>query len=95
MVRVYDPEDSDSSAWRMGKYKHNEVKELSEYVKVHTKNKYDLQEGLKTENPVNAKIQKVGEVLMGPKHTAAERCTIFNPMTNELITYSLLEGGLN
>ena len=46
----------------------------------------DLQEGLFADKTVNAKIQIVGEVLMGPKHKAAERCAIFDPITNELIT---------
>ena len=41
----------------MGKYKHKEVKELSEYVKSNKKNKYDLQEGLIAEKSVAAKIK--------------------------------------
>ena len=77
---------SKSSARRMGKYKHKEVKELSVYEKAHKKKKDDLQEGLKAEKSVNAKIQKVGEVLMGPKHKVAERYAIFDQLTNELIT---------
>ena len=32
------------------------------------------------------KVKTVGEVLMGPKHKAAERCAIFDPVTEELIT---------
>ena len=43
----------------MGKYTHKEVKELSEYVKAHTKKKYDLPEGLMAEKSVSANIQKV------------------------------------
>ena len=69
----------------MGKYKHKEVKELSKYVKAHKKKNYNLQDGLISKKSVNAKIQK-GEVLMGPNHKAAERCAIFDPITNDLIT---------
>ena len=64
-----------------------EVKELSEYVKAHTKKKYNIREGLKAEKSVAMKIKiKVGEVLMGPKHKAAERSAIFDPVTDKLIT---------
>ena len=32
------------------------------------------------------KVKKVEETLMGPEHKAPERCTIFDPVTEELIT---------
>ena len=32
------------------------------------------------------KVKKVEETLMGPKHKAPERCAIFDPVTEELIT---------
>ena len=32
------------------------------------------------------KVKKVEETLMGLKHKAAERCAIFDPVTEELIT---------
>ena len=73
---------SKSSARRMGKYKSKKFKELSEYVKTHRKKHKTLQEELKAEKTVSAKIQRVKEVIMGPKHKPEE---IFDPVTNELI----------
>ena len=70
----------------MGKFKHKEVKELADYVRAHKKKKYDLKEGIKAEKAVAMKVKKVEETLMGPKHKAAERCAIFDPVTEELIT---------
>ena len=32
------------------------------------------------------KVKKVEETLLGPKHKAPERCAIFDPVTEELIT---------
>ena len=29
---------------------------------------------------------KAGKIIMGPKHKQGERCAIFDPVTNELIT---------
>ena len=46
---------SKSSARRMGKYKHKEVKELSEYVKANQKKHKTLHEELKAEK--NSKCQ--------------------------------------
>ena len=77
---------SKSSPRLMRKYKHKEVKELSELVIAHKKKHKTLQEELKAEKTVSAKIQRVGEVIIEPKHKPAERCAIFDPVTNELIT---------
>ena len=43
-------------------------------------------EEIKAAKTVSDKIQRVGEIIMGPKHKPAERCAIFDPVTNELIT---------
>ena len=77
---------SKSSARNMGKYKHKEVKDLAEYVKAHKKKDYDLTESIKAERALAMKIKKVEETLMGPKHKIPERCAIFDPITEELIT---------
>ena len=42
----------------MGKYKHKEVKELSDYVRAHTKKRYNLQDGLVAEKSVAMKVKK-------------------------------------
>ena len=70
----------------MGKYKHKEVKELADYVKAHKKKEYDLTESIKAERALAMKVKKVDEVLRGPKHKVPERCAIFDPKTEELIT---------
>ena len=70
----------------MGKYKHKEVKELADYVRAHRKKNYDLEEGIKAKKALAMKVKKVEETLMGPKHKAPERCPIFDPVTEELIT---------
>ena len=51
----------------MGKYKHKEVKELSEYVKAHKKKKNDLQESLISEKSVAANIKKSSGSTNGTK----------------------------
>ena len=45
-----------------------------------------MEEGIKAEKAIAMKVKKVEETLMGPKHKAAERCAIFDPVTEELIT---------
>ena len=70
----------------MGKYKHKAVKELSDHVKEHKKRDYELQEGLKAEKAMAMKVKQVDKVLRGPKHKVPERCVIFDPKTEELIT---------
>ena len=70
----------------MGKYKHKELKELADYVKAHKKKEYDLTESIKAERALAMKVKKVDEVLRGPKHKVPERCAIFDPKTEELIT---------
>ena len=70
----------------MGTFKHKEVKELADYVRAHRKKTYDLEEGIKAEKAIAIKVKKVEETLMGPKHKAAERYAIFDPVTEELIT---------
>ena len=47
---------SKSSARKMGKFKHKEVKELADYVRAHRKKKYDLKEEIKA---VKAAAMKV------------------------------------
>ena len=42
----------------MGKYKHQEVKDLAEYVKAHKKKEYDLTESIKAERALTMKIKK-------------------------------------
>ena len=71
---------------KIGKFKHKEVKELADYVRAHRKKTQDLEEGIKAEKAIAMKVKKVEETLMGPKHKAAERCAIFDPVTEELIT---------
>ena len=70
----------------MGKYKHKDVKDLAEYVKAHKKKDYNLTESIKAERALAMKIKKVEVTLMGPKHKIPERCAIFDPITEELIT---------
>ena len=70
----------------MEKFKHKEVKELADYVRAHRKNNYDLEEGIKAKKALSMKVNKVEETLMGHKHKAPERCAIFDPVTEELIT---------
>ena len=70
----------------MGKYKHKEVKDLAKYVKAHKKIDYDLTESIKAERELAMKIKKVEESLLGPKHKITERCALFGPKTEELIT---------
>ena len=47
---------SKSSARKMGKYKHKEVKDLADYVREHRKKDYDLEEGIKAEKALAMKI---------------------------------------
>ena len=70
----------------MGKYKHKEVKELADYVKAHKKKEYDLKKRIKAERALAMKVKKVDEDLWGPKYKVPERCAIFDPKTEELIT---------
>ena len=76
-----------SSPRFMRKYKHKKVKELSDYAKAHTKKKYNLQEGLVAEKSVAMKVKKG----MGSTNGTAERCTIFDPVTdkNEILSTTL------
>ena len=75
---------SKSSARKMGKYKHKEVKDLADYVREHKKKDYDIAEGIKAEKALAMKIKKIEETLMGPKHKITERSAIFDPVTKEL-----------
>ena len=70
----------------MCKYKHKAVKDLSDHVKAHTKKDYDLTESIKAEKGMTMKVKKVDKVLRGPRHKVPERCAIFDPKTEELIT---------
>ena len=72
----------------MGKDKHNAVKDLSDHVKEHRKKDYDLTESIKAEKAMAMKVKKVDKVLRGPKHKVPERCAIFDPKKEELITYT-------
>ena len=56
---------------------------MFEHIKI---NKYDLQEGIIAKRSVVMKVKTVEEMLMGPKHKVGERCAIFDPVTEELIT---------
>ena len=76
---------SKSSARKMGKFKHNEVKELADYVRANKKKKYDLEVGIKAGKAVAMKVKKIEETLIGPQHKAAERCALFDSVTWELI----------
>ena len=61
----------------MGKYK---------YVKANKKRIKTRYEEIQAAKTVTDKIQRVGEFIIRPKHKPAERMTIFDPVTNELIT---------
>ena len=50
-------------------------------MRAHKKIKYSLQEGIIAEKVVSMKVRKVEEMLMDPKHKKAERCAIFDPVT--------------
>ena len=56
-----------------------------EYIKENQIKHKTLHEEIKSAKTVNDKIQRVGEFAMGPKHKHAERCAIFELVTNELI----------
>ena len=47
---------SKSSARKMGKYKHKEVKDLADYVREHRKKDFGLEEGIKAEEALAMKI---------------------------------------
>ena len=47
---------SKSSARKMGKFKHKEVKELNDYFRSHRKRTYDLEEGIKAEKAIALKV---------------------------------------
>ena len=49
---------SKSSARKMGKYKHKEVKELADYVREHKKKDYGLEEDMKAEKVLEIKVKK-------------------------------------
>ena len=59
---------------------------MSKYKHKNRKNTYDLEEGIKAEKVLAMKVKKVEETLIGPKHKVPERCAIFDPVTEELIT---------
>ena len=50
------------------KRKAKEVKELSEYVKANKKRHKTQHEEIKAAKTVTEEIQKVGDIIMGPKH---------------------------
>ena len=61
--------------------KMSEFNILADYVRAHKKKDYKL-----TEKAMAMKVKKVDKVLWGPKHKIPERCAIFDPKTEELIT---------
>ena len=70
----------------MGKYKAEEVKDLSDYVKENRKQIKTRHEEIQAAKTVTEKIMRVGEFIIGPKHKPAERMAIYDPENNDLIT---------
>ena len=70
----------------MGKYKAKELKSLSQFVKKKHKNISNDRKKLKEINSMNGKIWEMGKMVMGPKHKPAERTTIYEPTTQDLLT---------